>query len=296
VQPAKFCGGFFVGMKKIFLIASLLCLGTVPLGLQQIAISGTVPKPRYISIASSTTEILFALGLDEEIVAVSSYCNYPTQAQTKIKVGTFSSPNIEKIISLKPDIVFCTGLEQQDTIRKLRQLNLNVFVSDPANFKELFQSIKDIGALTHREKEADALIAKMKADIEEVGLSAQAMPPRKRPKVFVEIWSQPLMTAGKGSFVDELINLAGGINIAYDTKRPYSYFSAEQVIKRNPDCIILGYMQKDSSKKIMEKRFGWKNISALKNNRIYNDINPDLFLRPGPRLTEGLKEIHRRIR
>lgn len=284
-----------VGMKKISIL--LILLGILPLGLQLKTMAGTVPnKPRYISIASSTTEILFALGLDEQIIAVSSYCDYPPKAKAKVKVGTFSSPNIEKIISLKPDIVFCTGLEQQATVRKLRQLNLRVFVSDPANFEELFQSVRDIGALTQREKEADALIAKMRRDIQEVKLSVQAVPLEKKPKVFVEFWSQPLMTAGKGSFIDELLTLSGGINIAYDAPRPYSYFSAEQVIKRNPDCIILGYMQKGSPQKIMERRFGWKDISAVKNKRIYNDINPDLFLRPGPRLAEGLKEIHRRIK
>jgi iron complex transport system substrate-binding protein len=89
--------------------------------------------------------------------------------------------------------------------------------------------------------------------------------------------------------------LAGGINIAYDTKRPYSYFSQEQVIKRNPDCIILAYMGKESPLKVISERFGWNNISAVKNNRIYNDINPDSFLRPGPRLVEALREIHKRL-
>lgn len=283
-------------MKKIFIIAALLFLGTVPSGLLLKSMAGTVPnKPRYISIASSTTEILFALGLADEIVGVSSYCDYPSEAKSKAKVGTFSSPNIEKIISLRPDIIFCTGLEQAAAVRQLRQLNLRVFVSDPANFAELFKSIEDIGGLTRRQKEARVLIRKMKSDIEKTELAVMTAPLEKRPKVFVEIWGEPLMTAGKGSFIDELLTLAGGINIACDTKRPYSYFSAEQVIKRDPDCIILGYMQKGAAAEMINKRFGWKDISAVKNNRIYNDINPDLFLRPGPRLTEGLEEIHKRL-
>jgi iron complex transport system substrate-binding protein len=103
------------------------------------------------------------------------------------------------------------------------------------------------------------------------------------------------VTAGRGSFIDELITLAGGTNITYDTKRAYSYFSPEQVIKRNPDCIILAYMSNEKPLKIIGERLGWKDISAVKHNRIYNDINPDLILRPGPRLIEGLKELHKKL-
>jgi len=252
-------------------------------------------RPRYISLAPSTTEILFALGLDEEIVGVSQFCNYPLQALTKEKVGSFSQPNIEKILSLKPDIIFCTGLEQAPSFRELKRLNLKVYVSDPSNIKELLSSIRDIASLTGKEKEGGILVNKMNDSIEEIISKVKSIPQGKRHKVFIEIWYDPLMTVGEGSFIDDLITLAGGINIASDTKRPYSYFSPEQVIKRNPDCIILTYMDKSNPAEIIEKRLGWKEISAVKENRIYNDIDPDLLLRPGPRIVEGLEEIHRRL-
>jgi iron complex transport system substrate-binding protein len=282
-------------MKKIIII--LIFLGIAPFGLYEIALTGTAPKskPRYISLAPSTTEILFALGLDDEIVGVSSFCNYPLKAQAKEKVGTFSQPNIEKILSLKPDIIFSAGLEQVPVITKLKQLNLKVCVSDPSSLKELFDSIREIGRLVDRENQALALTKRMKMDIEEINSKVKPIPEEKKPKVFVEIWHSPLMTAGRGSFIDELIKLAGGINIAYDTQRPYSYFSPEQVIKRNPDCIILGYMDKKNPLEAIRGRFSWNNISAVKHQRVYNDINPDLFLRAGPRLAEGLKEIHKRL-
>ncbi|MCX5702917.1 MAG: cobalamin-binding protein [Candidatus Omnitrophica bacterium] len=253
------------------------------------------PKLRVISLAPSTTEILFALGLDDEITGVSQYCNYPPKALSKEKVGTFSQANIEKVLLLKPDIIFCTGLEQAPIITKLKQLNLRVYISDPSNFKELFDSIREIGRLVNKEGRAVALIAEMKAGIEKITSKVKLIPQERRPKVFVEIWHSPLMTAGRGSFIDELLGLAGGVNIAYDTQRPYSYFSPEQVIKRDPDCIILAYMDKESPLKIIKGRFGWNNISAVKNNRIYNDINPDALLRPGPRLVEALEEIYERL-
>jgi len=282
-------------MKKIFLTIILILLGTVPARAISNNSKGTVPKPRYITLAPSTTEILFALGLDDEIVGVSSYCNYPIRAKSKEKVGEFSHPNIEKILSLKPNYVFCTGLEQTPIIAELKRQNLKVYVSDPKNVQELFNSIRDIGKITGKEKTAESLIKNMKQETEEVISKVKLIPQDKRLKVFIEIWHDPLTTAGKGSFIDELITLAGGINIAYDTKRAFSIFSQEEVIRRNPDCIILAYMDKEKSSKLLGGRFGWSKITAVENNRIYNDINPDLLLRPGPRVVQGLKEIYKRL-
>jgi iron complex transport system substrate-binding protein len=103
------------------------------------------------------------------------------------------------------------------------------------------------------------------------------------------------MSAGRSSFIDELVILAGGINICHDIKRPYSYLSPEEVIMRKPDCIILAYMVNKDAAKLIKSRFGWKEIPAVKTNRIYNDINPDILLRPGPRLVEALVELHKRL-
>jgi len=250
---------------------------------------------RYISLAPSTTEILFALGLDKEIVGVSSYCNYPPQAKTKPKAGSFSSPNMEMIIFLKPDYIFCTGLEQAPVVTQLRQLNLNVYVSDPANMEELFDSIREIGKLTGRSAEAAALIGRMQEEVKTVSSKAKLTPENKKVKVFIEIWHEPLMTAAKGSIVDELITLAGGINIAHNLPRPYCNISAEKVISLNPQCIIMAYMDKEPSLRLIKQRFGWDKIEAVKSERAFNDIDPDILLRPGPRITRGLAELYKRL-
>ena len=110
-------------------------------------VSADSERQRIVSLAPSTTEILFSLGLDKEIVGVTTFCNYPSKALAKEKVGTFSEPDIEKILSLKPDIIFATGLEQAFTVERLRQLKLNIYVSDPSNIKELFESIEDMGKI-----------------------------------------------------------------------------------------------------------------------------------------------------
>ncbi|MCP4050574.1 MAG: cobalamin-binding protein [bacterium] len=246
---------------------------------------------RLVSIAPTVTEILFALGLDEKIVGVTSLCDYPKEVLNKDIVGTFSHPDTEKIISLKPDIIFATDLEQDVIVERLRKLNLNVFVSSPENIAELFDSIKEIGDLTGRKENASRLIKRLESIVNTVQDRVKRLSTDIRPRVFIEIWNDPLMTAGKGSFIDELIYLAGGINIAHDVTRPYSYFSAEQVIKRNPDCIFIGHTDSD----FVADRIGWRNISAVKYNRVYSDIDPDLLLRSGPRLFDGLLEIHKRL-
>ena len=278
-------------MRKIFLITGLV-LSVCAL----CCVSSAEEKAlRIISLAPSTTEILFSLGLEDEIVGVTTFCNYPPGAQQKERVGTFSQPDMERIVYLEPDIIFATSLEQAPVVEKLRTLNMKVTVSDPSTIEELFGSIEGIGELTGRRKKADSVVRHMKSRIGKVASAVKKVPMAERPKVFIEVWHDPLMSAGRGSFVDELIDIAGGVNIAHDSPRPYSYFSAEQVIMRDPDYIILGYMSRQRPVDFLKARMGWGEISAVRDNRVYNDINSDLFLRPGPRLVEGLEQIHRKL-
>lgn len=276
-------------LVTVILILSFFCFDTAHL-----AASG-VKKQRIISLTPATTEILFALNLNEEIIGVTTWCNYPPEAANKEKVGSFSQPDIEKILLLKPDIIFAAGLEQASVVERLRQLKLEVYVCDPSSMNELFESIAKIGKSVQREKEARDLVGRIKTKIGYISTKVRHIPEEERPMVFIEIWHDPLMTIGRNSFVNELISMAGGVNIAQDVPRAYSYFSSEQVIRRNPDCIILAYMGVYETLNRVKTRLGWGEISAVKNNRIYNDINPDIFLRAGPRLAEGLEEIYNRL-
>ena len=272
---------------SLFLL--VFCFGSIYDGFAQ------AEQLRIISLAPATTEILFALGLDKEIVGLSEFCNYPKEAVSKEKIGTFSQPNIEKILSLKPDLIFCTGLEQSTAIAKLRQLGLNVFVSDPKNINELFWSIREIGKLTSKEKESAALIDGMKSRIKKINSKVSQISEDKKQKVFIEIWHSPLTTVGRGSFINELVELSGGINITSDIKSAYSSVAYEVVLKRNPDCIILAYMGNLSPIEQVMARPGWRNIAAVKNRRVYNDINPDSLLRPGPRVVEAVEELYKKL-
>jgi iron complex transport system substrate-binding protein len=250
-------------------------------------------RQRIISLTPATTEILFALGLDHEIVAVSSFCTWPPRAAEKEKAGSFSSPNIEKIISLKPDLVLVTGMEQARLALILHGLGIDYVSVDPKSIDELTDSIALIGSLTGRMPEAAAINAGIKKAIDQIRVSIGARSHDARPRIYMEIWYDPVMCPGLGSFVDDMIRHAGGINITSGLKRSYSRIDPEQIILKNPDKIVLAYMKPDSwIKNNVSNRLGWQDMRAVRYGRIYADIDPDIILRPGPRVTQGLKKLY----
>ena len=276
---------------KLFTMLTLLC------AICGCAVAADIlPKMRIISLTPATTEILFALGLDKEIVGVSSYCTWPAKARDKEKVGSFSNPNIEKIIMLKPDLVILTGMEQEYIKGILSRLKIEYINVDPADLNELILSIEELGSVTGTSFQAKALADNIRSVIERLKRIDSNVLQSKRPKVYMEIWHDPIMCPGKNSFVNDMIKAAGGINITADLNRSYSRIDPEQVILRDPDTIILAYMKPDDwVEKIFAKRLGWKDVSAIKMRNIYTDISPDIILRPGPRVADGLIELHKRF-
>jgi iron complex transport system substrate-binding protein len=251
-------------------------------------------KERIISLTPATTEILFALGLGDSVVGVSSFCNWPAEAALKPKVGTFSNPNIEKILSLKPDLVLLTGMEQAYLKSILTELKIDYIIVDPSSIDELLQDIKRIGSITSKDKQAQALIKDINDTIKDISRRVSKRQKEKKPKVYIEIWYDPIMSAGKGSFVNDMIKIAGGENITSDLPRSFSRVDPEEVIIKDPDVIILTYMK--SAQWIDEsfsKRIGFDDIEAVRNDRVVADINPDIILRPGPRVGQGLRELYR---
>ena len=251
---------------------------------------------RIISLTPATTEILFELGLDEEIAGVSTFCNFPKAAKGKEKVGSFSNPNIEKIIMLKPDLVILTGMEQAEIKSILKKCNIDYIVSYPKSINDLLKSIKRIGTVLSRERQSRKLIKKINGTVSRIEDKIKNITLSKRPKAYIEIWHDPIMSAGSNSFVNDMIELAGGVNVANSLKRAYSKIDPEHIIYNNPDVVILAYMKNDRwVKNEFSNRVGWSSVSAIENKRVYADIDPDLILRPGPRIGEGLIELYMRL-
>ncbi|HHY98088.1 MAG TPA: cobalamin-binding protein [Firmicutes bacterium] len=251
----------------------------------------SAPPKRIVSIAPSNTEILYALGVSDKIVGVTTACDYPSQAKQKEKVGG-AELNFEKIVALSPDVVFAVASLQKTAIEKLERLGITVVAVDPQTLDDVARAMELIGRASgadpNKVKEVVDTFRQRKNRVES-SVSKQAR--SKKVRVFVEIWNKPLMTAGPGTFIDEIIRLAGGENIAFDAKNPWPQFSEELVIQRDPEVILL---TGNNLEEVMG-RATWRNISAVKNRRVY-EINPDILVRPGPRLVDGLEEVARCLR
>jgi iron complex transport system substrate-binding protein len=260
-----------------------------------VGMSAVIPKTpkRIISLAPSNTEILFMLGLGDRVVGVTSICNYPTEAEKKEKVGDFFAPSLEKILLLKPDLVLAGGGVQKELALKLSAMGIPTMTLYPKDLKEMLLDVLLTGKAAGKEAEAVKLMSSLKARIEKIKEQAKN---NKQPKVYFEIWNQPVTSAGKGSFIDELIKLAGGENIFSSINKTFPEVSAEEIIKRNPDVIITAYMgKKGKMKKEITGRSGWRGIKAVKEDRVFDDLDSDLLLRSGPRLVDGLEELAKKI-
>jgi len=247
------------------------------------------PPKRIVSLAPSNTEILFALGLNSEIIGVTEFCDYPEEAKRKEKIGGFSNPNLEKIYSLEPDFVFGIRGNPKDTLINLTKLNFNVLAYDPLDVDELLNLIELIGKIVDKREEAYNLINKMEEKRNSLINKAKLLP---KKRVYLELWNNPYMSVGENSYLNKIIEETGGINIAKKAKGDWPILSQEFIINENPEVIIIAYMGQNIDEVL--KRPGWENIDAVKNKRVYY-INPDLLFRLGPRIVDGMEELFNSI-
>ena len=244
-----------------------------------VAINGT--PQRIISLAPSNTEILFALGLGNKVVGVTDYCDYPPEALDKEKVGAYDTPDIEKIVALTPDLILVAYGTSIDVINTLEGLGLTVFGIKSTDLDDVLNDIRTVGEITDKELEAATLTSEMESRIQAVTNQTEEL--EERPRVFYIVWHDPLWTAGSETFIHELIEKAGGVNICQNITG-YTTISIEEVVARNPEVIIAS-----------EWSFEWamnetslNSTDARQNGRIYQG-DDDLVQRPAPRLVEGLE-------
>lgn len=251
---------------------------------------------RIVSTSPAETEILFALGLGDKVVGVSDFDNYPAETKDKPKVGGITKPNEEAIVGLNPDLVV-TGISMPDeVVQKLRGLKLNLYKTEPKTLDDIMQDILDLGVITDTQAKAEEIVASMKADIQKVKDAVASVKPEEKKKVYVEF--SPGWTVGKGEFMDELISVAGGVNIAGDTTG-WNEISEEKIVQSNPDVILytLGVTDEKTGKtleEIIRGRSGWDKITAIKDNRVIG-LDQDVLSRPGPRITQGLLDVAKAI-
>lgn len=251
----------------------------------------TAPQ-RIVSLAPSNTEVLYALGLGARVVGVTEFCNYPPEAKEKPKIGGFTKIDLERVVGLNPDLVLATNIHNRTVVPELEKRGITVVVVEPKNVNDVLTKITFVGKLTGASDNAAKLTAQMQARIDAV--ISKVATAKNKPRVFYEI-DKSLYTPGPGSFIDDMIVKAGGINIAADAKGSYVQLSPEAIIAKDPEVILLGDMAFGESPESVRARPGWANISAVKNGRIVPIPNEDVVSRPGPRVVEGLELIARAL-
>lgn len=255
-------------------------------------------KPeRIVSIIPSNTEIAFALGLGNEVVGVNDYDNFPEEVADKEKIGGMEF-NVEKIISLKPNLVLAHASSAHNSVEGLQQLRdagiAVLVVNDAKNFEEVYDSINMIGKATGATETAEKLVADMKAKMDEIKTKAEEIKEENRKTVFVEVSPSPeIYAAGANTFIDEMLEMLHADNIL--TEEGWPQIDPEAIIESNPDVIITthGYYTEDPIGNVVS-RDGWQDINAVKNQQVF-DVHSDKVTRTGPRLVEGVEELAKAI-
>ena len=275
-------------MSRVLLIA--LLVSWVACNVPGRAVGAELPR-RIVSLAPSVTETLFALGFGDRLVGVTTYCDYPAEARKLPKIGDFMNPSLEAVVAKRPDLVIgVAGVTDPVKAREMERLGLKVVLVSVSNLSDILAAIRSIAALLGSEKEGKKLIAKIAAQVEDV---KRRIAPAARRSVLMVVGFQPLISVGGKNFIDELITLAGGDNIARSAAQPWLNLPDEVVVAKAPQVIIEAGMGSEWGKSV--KRWGdLRSIPAVREGRVYS-YSSDKILRPGPRFGEALAELARLI-
>ncbi|MEJ2697113.1 MAG: cobalamin-binding protein [Candidatus Sulfobium sp.] len=270
--------------RSLMLLVILFCSLPVPCR------AGT--PERIISLAPNMTEILFALGLGDRLVGVTSFCDYPPEARTKPKVGGMSNPSLEAVVSLKPDVVvMTTDGNSKEFEERLRSLHIRTYVSTARRIKDLAGGIRELGAALGVKDRADRLAADNEARLERLEALKSSGP---RKKLLFIVWPDPLIVAGPGTVIDDAIKIAGAKNAASKSISEYPKYSLEAILRDPPDMIVIGPDMRDDDpadiRKLSEGLLArLKTVPAVKNGEVFY-VSDDLY-RLGPRTVRGIEEL-----
>jgi iron complex transport system substrate-binding protein len=249
----------------------------------------SVPDPprRMIALAPNLTEILYALGLGDRVVGVTDHCNYPPEASLKPKVGSYIHLNVEKIISLSPELVIGTmdGNERY-VLDLLEQAHIKVYFVNPRDVTQAIETISTLGLVCGLPEKARQLSGALTLRVNRVVESARG---RERPLVFLQINIQPIMSVNRNTVHHDLIRLAGGDNMTADEAVTYPRISLEEVIRRKPEVLLVSSMEREGRfEKARQDWLQWTSLPAVQKGRVHL-IDSDLIDRPSPRVVDGLE-------
>jgi iron complex transport system substrate-binding protein len=248
---------------------------------------------RIVSLVPGVTEILFAIGAQDALVGVTDFCDYPPEARRKAHVGDMLAPNLETLVSLKPDVVVATRSgNREETVDQLKRLGLPVYlVDEPPSIADMQRLVAGLGELTGRRSAAAALGAGIERRIAAV---RERVAGRPRPRVLYVLWPEPLIVPGRGALVTELIAAAGGESVTADLGHGYPRMSLEAAVGRAPEVVILARHGAGTGPTAKEQWQRLESLPAIKSGRLYT-ADGDLLHRYGPRVVDGLEFLARLI-
>lgn len=242
---------------------------------------------RIVSLAPSSTEILFALGLGRRVVGRTSWCDFPPEAAAVASVGEEWKPNWELIAGLRPDLTLAVGTAQSAMVVEARRLGLTTVVTQSATIDQVFEDITLIGKVTGAERAAEQLVAALRGRYQTIQARTRGV--SQRPSVFWVI-DATLWTVGPGTFMDHLTTVAGGVNVAAGAGQSFLQYSMEALLAADPDVIIVAIPREEYPR--LQALPGWEQLSAVRNQRVLFPL-PALVSRPGPRILDGLELVAR---
>jgi iron complex transport system substrate-binding protein len=242
---------------------------------------------RVVSMAPSLTEMVFLLGQEKKLAGVTRYCNHPPQAMTLPKIGGIADPDVERIAAASPDLVLCTtDGNPREKVRALEEMGIPCFAVAPQDLAGIYAAVERIGALLgvpgRAKRETDALRARAER--------AARRKHRPAPRVLFTVSTSPIIAAGTGPFMDELLSLAGGTNAAASYSGRYPRLSVESLLTVRPDLIFVAAME--GVEKFPEEVTRWKEVPAFRDGEVFS-LDGDLVTRPGPRMIGALEEVSR---
>lgn len=248
---------------------------------------------RVVSLAPSITEIVFALGKGDRLKGVTQHCDFPPEARSLPRIGSYVHLDLERIVSLKPDLCIATkDGNPGDVIERLNALRIPVYVVNPRDLNTVVNTLLETGRIMNAEHQAQELADELRTRIERV--KRRVAQTDRRPRVFFQIGVVPIVSVGTNTFIHELITAAGGHNTT-EGPTPYPRFCREQVLMLNPDIIAITSMTRGQVfEEVRDEWKKWDSLAAVRNNRIHI-VDSNLFDRPTPRLIEGLEMLARLI-
>jgi iron complex transport system substrate-binding protein len=283
--------------RALVLIAGVLLVGA-PLRAERVLqdeLGRTVRLPdhpqRIVCLAPSLTETVYALGLGSTVVGVTDFTDYPQEARTKPSVGGLDDASVEKIISLHPDLVLSLSvINREETVNELDRVGIPVFVVNPRGMQGILESVQHVGDALNRPDDAARLVNHLEGERAWVAVHVAKSP---RPKVLVVIWYDPVVTAGRGSYITDVISAAGAQSATADLAQAWPQISLEEVIRRAPDFLLLVRGAGGMTDQELKTHAGWDQLRAVRDNRvIYLD---ERLLRPSPVVFEVLKQLAKEL-